>query len=205
MQIRSAAFVVSAVNPQQYPQTEQPEIALVGRSNVGKSSFLNKFLNRRNLAKTSSTPGKTQTINFYHVNGAWYFVDLPGYGFARVARATQARWARFINRYLYQRKPLVGIIQLVDIRHAPTQDDVTMQEWLQECGLPYLVIATKADKISRGQYNKQIQSIKEKLNIAPEIPVFPCSSETGEGMDKVADWIESLISPFQQEEPGEER
>ena len=99
----------------------------------------------------------------------------------------------------------MGIIQLVDIRHAPTQDDVTMQEWLQECGLPYLVIATKADKISRGQYNKQIQSIKEKLNIAPEIPVFPCSSETGEGMDKVADWIESLISPFQQEEPGEER
>lgn len=194
LQIKTAEFEISAVGPRQYPQAEQPEIALVGRSNVGKSSFLNKFLNRRNLARTSSTPGKTQTINFYHINETWYFVDLPGYGFARVAQSTQAGWGRFINEYLYKRKELVGIIQIVDIRHAPSDDDVMMHEWLSACGLPYLVAVSKADKIAHGQYGKQLQIIKEKLRLAPEIPLIACSAQTGEGVARITDWVEKLIT-----------
>jgi GTP-binding protein len=191
LQVRTAEYTVSAVNPRQYPQSNQPEIALVGRSNVGKSSFLNKFMNRRNLARTSSTPGKTQTINFYQINGTWYFVDLPGYGFARVSQATQTGWGRFINEYLEKRKELVGIIQIVDIRHAPSADDVMMHEWLSACGIPYLVAVSKADKIARGQYGKQLHIIKEKLKLPPEIPLIPCSAQTGEGIEKIADWVEA--------------
>lgn len=195
LQIKTAEFTISAVGPRQYPQAAQPEIALVGRSNVGKSSFLNKLLNRRNLARTSSTPGKTQTINFYHINEAWYFVDLPGYGFARVSQATQTGWGRFINEYLEKRKELVGIIQIVDIRHAPSDDDVMMHEWLSACGLSYLVAVSKADKIAHGQYGKQLQIIKEKLRLAPEIPLIACSAQTGEGVARITDWVEKLITP----------
>jgi len=151
MKIRTAEYLVSAVNSQQYPQSSKPEIALVGRSNVGKSSFINKFINRRGLARTSSVPGKTQTINFYLINEAWFFVDLPGYGFAKVSKGTRAFWGRFIEEYLSKRPHLVGIIQLVDIRHVPSADDIIMQEWLVESGIPFLVVATKADKIAKSK------------------------------------------------------
>lgn len=197
LQVRTAEYTVSAVNPRQYPQSNQPEIALVGRSNVGKSSFLNKFMNRRNLARTSSTPGKTQTINFYQINGTWYFVDLPGYGFARVAQSTQAGWGRFINEYLEKRKELVGIIQIVDIRHAPSADDVMMHDWLAHSGMPYLIAVSKADKISRGQYGKQLKLVQETLQVPPEIPVVACSAQTGEGIEKIADWVEGCIITHQ--------
>ncbi len=196
MKIIQAEYTLSAVNPRQYPQLDQPEIALVGRSNVGKSSFLNKFLNRRNLARTSSTPGKTQTLNFYQINETWYFVDLPGYGFARVSLGTQSSWGRFIEEYLHKRQQLVGIIQVVDIRHAPSKDDLLMQEWLAHRGLPYLVAVTKADKISRGQYFKQLNLVKEQLRIPPEIPVIACSAQSGEGIESVADWVEGLLKVY---------
>jgi GTP-binding protein len=196
LQVRTAEYAVSAVNRRQYPQANQPEIALVGRSNVGKSSFLNKFMNRRNLARTSSTPGKTQTINFYQINGAWYLVDLPGYGFARVSQGTKSGWGRFINEYLYKRQPLVGIIQIVDIRHAPSQDDVMMHDWLVHSGLPYLIAVSKADKIARGQYGKQLKLVKDTLQVPPEIPVVVCSAQTGEGIASVAAWVEELLLPF---------
>ncbi|MGI6588383.1 MAG: ribosome biogenesis GTP-binding protein YihA/YsxC [Peptococcia bacterium] len=195
MKIVQAEYVLSAVKPSQYPQSSQPEIALVGRSNVGKSSFINKFLNRKNLARTSSTPGKTQTINFYQINGSWFFVDLPGYGFARVSKGKRSLWARFIDEYLYTRQQLVGVIQLVDIRHVPTEDDILMQEWLVEQRLPYLVLATKADKLSRNKQLKQKAIIKDVFRLGSDTPLIVFSALTGEGREEVATWIEQYTNP----------
>ncbi|MDD4665950.1 MAG: ribosome biogenesis GTP-binding protein YihA/YsxC [Clostridia bacterium] len=194
MKIVQAEYMVSAVNSRQYPQSSQPEIALVGRSNVGKSSFINKFLNRKNLARTSSIPGKTQTINFYQINESWFFVDLPGYGFARVSKETKSVWGRFIDEYLYLRRQLAGIIQVVDLRHAPSADDVLMQEWLVERGLPYLVIATKADKVARGRWAQQLKIIKDNLKIHSAVPVIAFSAQTGEGRAEITAWVEKKLS-----------
>ncbi|HHY06346.1 MAG TPA: YihA family ribosome biogenesis GTP-binding protein [Clostridia bacterium] len=195
MKIVQAEYVLSAINSSQYPQSLQPEIALVGRSNVGKSSFINKFLNRKNLARTSSTPGKTQTINFYQINGAWFFVDLPGYGFAQVSKKMKSLWGQFIEEYLYTRQQLVGIIQVVDIRHTPTKDDILMQEWLVEQGLPYLVIATKADKLSRSKQLRQKEKIKNVLHLGEDFSLIIFSAVTGEGREEVATWLEQYAQP----------
>jgi len=193
MKITKAEFTVSAVSPKQYPGLVQPEIALAGRSNVGKSSLINRFLNRKNLAKTSSRPGKTQTLNFYHVNEQWFFVDLPGYGYARVSKAEQVNWAKFINEYLLQREQLAGIIQLVDIRHEPTNDDVTMAEWIVHSGLPFLVVATKADKIGKSRWGPQKELIRKKLNLNREAEIVVFSAETSVGLQELHDWVEWLI------------
>lgn len=193
MKILQAEYTVSAVKPNQCPQSSKPEIALVGRSNVGKSSFINKFLNRKNLARTSSTPGKTRTLNFYQVNTCWYFVDLPGYGFAKISKGMQSNWGRFIDEYLNTRQQLKGIIQVVDLRHAPSKDDLIMQEWLVQRGLPYLVVATKADKISRGQWSKHMKIVKDAFNLEPEVPLILFSALTGEGGEAIADWLESIL------------
>ena len=142
MIIKNAEFVISAVGPKQYPADHLPEIALAGRSNVGKSSLINKFVNRRSLARTSSKPGKTQTLNFYRINNdAFYFVDLPGYGFAQVSQAEKDKWAKFIDAYLTKRENLCGVIQLVDLRHPPTKDDVNMYEWLMHLHRDVLVLS----------------------------------------------------------------
>jgi len=193
MKIRTAEYLVSAVNSQQYPQSSKPEIALVGRSNVGKSSFINKFINRRGLARTSSVPGKTQTINFYLINEAWFFVDLPGYGFAKVSKGTRAFWGRFIEEYLNKRPHLVGIIQLVDIRHAPSADDIIMQEWLVESGIPFLVVATKADKIAKSKWSKQLKLVQENLKFVQADSLTAFSAQTGDGLEKIAEWVSSLV------------
>jgi len=195
VKVNQAEFVISAVNPQQYPQDALPEIALVGRSNVGKSSLINSLINRKNLARTSSKPGKTQTLNFYKIENLFYFVDLPGYGFARVSKAEKAKWGKMIEEYLSKRENLRAIIQLVDMRHPPSSDDVAMYEWLVHSKLPAIVVATKADKISKGQWQKHLKVIRETLNLQKETPLYHYSAETKQGKDELWSEIEKYLSP----------
>lgn len=191
--IKKAEFVGSYVALDQLPQGEMPEIALVGRSNVGKSSLINKLVNRRNLAKSSSTPGKTRTINYYLINGEWYLVDLPGYGYAKVAKTERDKWGRMIESYLRNRSQLRGVIQLLDLRHAPNANDLLMKEWLLQAGIPLLAVATKADKVSRGARLKQLVAIKRCLDL-DQAPLC-CSAETGDGIAEVGEAIGEIISP----------
>ena len=199
MKIRSSEIVVSAIKKEQYPSEGLPEIALVGRSNVGKSSATNALLNRRNFARTSQTPGKTRTINFYKINEEFYFVDLPGYGYAKVSKSEKDKWGVIMERYLQDREELCAIFLLVDIRHEPTNDDVMMYEWIKHFGYNCVVIATKADKISRGQYQKHISIIRKKLNLAKDEKVIPLSSSKKTGVEDV--WNEIIA---QYEEHGYE-
>ena len=175
MIIKNAEFVISAVGPKQYPGDNLPEIALAGRSNVGKSSLINKFINRKNLARTSSKPGKTQTLNYYRINNdLFYFVDLPGYGFAQVSQSIKEKWSRFIDDYLTKRETLTGVIQLVDLRHPPSKDDIAMYDWLMHMHHDVLVVATKCDKISKGQWQKHVKQVREglKADKSQQILVF---------------------------------
>lgn len=193
MIIKSAEFKGVFVNIGDLPAGDIPEIALVGRSNVGKSSLINKIVNRRNLAKSSSTPGKTRTINYYLMNDQWHMVDLPGYGFAKVSAAEKAKWGKMIENYLTQRQQLRGVIQLVDIRHKPSEDDVLMKEWLTHFNIPILVVATKADKISRGARPKYMAAIRKTLGMqSGEMPIY-FSAQTGEGVQEVLEAIEELV------------
>lgn len=195
MKIRSAEITMSAVNKSQYPTEGIPEIALVGRSNVGKSSIVNTLLNRRNFARTSSTPGKTRTINFYLINNEFFFVDLPGYGYAKIARSEKEKWGNVMERYLTDREELCAIFLLVDIRHEPSNDDVMMYEWIKHFGYNCVVIATKADKISRGQYQKHISIIRKKLQLEKDEKVIPISSLKKTGVEDV--WNE-IINQYNQ-------
>ncbi|HHV93671.1 MAG TPA: YihA family ribosome biogenesis GTP-binding protein [Firmicutes bacterium] len=191
LNLRDGVFEVSAVEPAQYPRDTGPplpEIALVGRSNVGKSSLLNCLANRRDLAKTSSRPGKTQTINFYKF-GNFRMVDLPGYGYAEVSKRIRAKWGPMIETYLREREQLVGVIHIVDLRHKPTQDDVQMSQWLQHQGMPYGVIATKADKISRGKWQQHAKMTKEVLGVEPII----FSAQTAVGKAEVLALLAELL------------
>ncbi|HLR21464.1 MAG TPA: ribosome biogenesis GTP-binding protein YihA/YsxC [Tissierellaceae bacterium] len=165
-----------AVNPDQYPKGDLPEIAFAGRSNVGKSSFINSMINRKNLARTSSTPGKTKTINFYLVNEKFRLVDLPGYGYAKVSKAEKEKWGYIIEEYLHERKNLREVVLVVDMRHNPTNDDVIMYDWIKSFGFKGIVIATKADKISKGKWAKHRKSIEKKLKIEDKNLVIPYSS-----------------------------
>ncbi|WP_071460288.1 ribosome biogenesis GTP-binding protein YihA/YsxC [Bacillus massilinigeriensis] len=184
MKVNNAEIVISAVRPNQYPEGGLPEFALAGRSNVGKSSFINKMLNRKNLARTSSKPGKTQTLNFYLINEELYFVDVPGYGYAKVSKKEREAWGKMIEAYITSREPLKAVLQIVDLRHPPSADDVMMYDFLKHYNIPVIVIATKADKIPKSKWQKHLKITKETLNIDPEDPVILFSSETGEGKDK---------------------
>lgn len=175
------------------PEDNLPEIALVGRSNVGKSSLINKVLNRKKLAKSSSTPGKTRLINYYLVNNSWYFVDLPGYGYAKVPKTEKAKWAKMIETYLSRREQLKGVIQLIDIRHPPTQDDIMMKDWLMNMEIPILIVATKADKISKGNYQKHLSIIKKELELEKSITPILFSAETGQGVEEVHKALEEIL------------
>ena len=190
MKIRSTEMVVSAVNRNQYPTEGLPEIALVGRSNVGKSSTINTLLNRRNFARTSQTPGKTRTINFFLINNEFYFVDLPGYGYAKIAKSEKEKWGVIMERYLQDRNELCAIFLLVDIRHEPTNDDVMMYEWIKHFGYNCVVIAHKADKISRGQYQKHFSIIRKKLQLEKDEKIIPISSLKKTGVEEV--WNEII-------------
>jgi GTP-binding protein len=185
MNVTRAEFVASAVKPDQYPHDGLPEIALAGRSNVGKSSLINRLINRKNLARTSSQPGKTQTLNYYRINDRLFFVDLPGYGYAKVAKSVKERWGRMIESYLLKREQLKLVLHVVDLRHPPTKDDVAMYDWLAHYGLPVVVVATKADKISRGHWPKHAKIVRETLDLRDAHPLVLFSAETGQGKDEL--------------------
>tara|TARA_B100000959_G_scaffold192700_1_gene201498 strand:+ start:1612 stop:2190 length:579 start_codon:yes stop_codon:yes gene_type:complete len=180
MKIISAEFIKSAVDPAHFPKEEVPEVAFAGRSNVGKSSLMNSLLNRKNLVKVSSTPGKTQLINFFKINNQFFFVDLPGYGFARVPDAIKKKWGRMIETYLKKRKNLCLVVLILDIRHKPTEDDRLMAEWLDFYQIRTVFVANKSDKVKKSEKNKKIRSILESLE-KQEKEVIIFSSKKGEG------------------------
>ena len=189
MKIRSSEIVVSAIRKEQYPAEGLPEIALVGRSNVGKSSATNALLNRRNFARTSQTPGKTRTINFYKINNEFYFVDLPGYGYAKVSKSEKDKWGVIMERYLQDRQELCAIFLLVDIRHEPTNDDVMMYEWIKHFDYDCIVIATKSDKLSNNELGKSRKLIKETLGLGSTDKFYFFSSLNKKGKDELIDNI----------------
>jgi GTP-binding protein len=185
MKVTEAELVISAVRQEQYPEGHLPEIALAGRSNVGKSSFINKMINRKALARTSSKPGKTQTLNFYKIENKLYFVDVPGYGFAKVSKKEREKWGQMIETYMTSRKQLKTVVLIVDVRHPPTNDDCLMYNFLKYYKIPCIVVATKADKIPKGKWASHLKTAKETLNLEKEDEIILFSSETGEGKDKV--------------------
>ena len=182
------------------PENAFPEVAFAGKSNVGKSSLINGLLNRKSLARTSSQPGKTQTFNFYKVNGDLYLVDLPGYGYAKVSNEIKAKWGRMIENYLHGSKQLKAVFLLVDIRHEPSANDKDMYQWIVAQGYEPVIIATKLDKIKRSQVQKQIKILKEGLKLLPGTQLIPFSAETKQGRDEIWDVICSFV-----EEPSDER
>lgn len=189
-----------AAKREQYPEMELFEIAFAGRSNVGKSSFINAMLGRKNLARTSSTPGKTRTINFYRVNDDLRLVDLPGYGYAKVSKSEKESWAGIINEYLGDRENLLEVILLVDIRHEPTAQDKQMFEYIKANGYSGIVIATKSDKISKGQIQKHINVIAKKLEISNKDMIIPFSAVDKNMVDEMWFIFEDIIKYFSEEE-----
>jgi GTP-binding protein len=184
MIIRSAKFVCSAVTPEQYPPDDLPEVAFAGRSNVGKSSLINKILNRKKLVRTSKTPGRTQLLNFFEINELWRFVDLPGYGYAKVPVEVQKRWRPMVENYLATRVNLRGMVWLLDIRREVSKEDLTLWDWLRSKQLTVVIVITKADKLSKNKRNKQAASIAKSLGIkARELVQF--SAISGEGRDEI--------------------
>ena len=177
----------------QLPDSDLPEIAFAGRSNVGKSSLLNKLFQRKNLARVSSVPGKTITINFYQVD-EYNFVDLPGYGYAKVAKTEKERWAEMMEGYFQSPRNIKLVVQLVDMRHKPSEDDYIMMRFLQEAGLPFIVAATKSDKLNKTQYNERKNALKEELaEFGDNLTILPFSSEKGEGTEELKRIIENVI------------
>ncbi|SDN57578.1 GTP-binding protein [Paenibacillus sp. yr247] len=194
MKVNQAEFIISAVGPSQYPEDALPEIALAGRSNVGKSSLINCLISRKNLARTSSQPGKTQTLNYYKINQDLYFVDLPGYGYAKVSKTKREQWGKFIESYLMNRETLRLVMQLVDLRHPPSKDDQAMYEWLRHNDVPVIVIATKADKIPKSRWPKHIKIVRETLGMDKGVQPLMFSSELGLGKDELWSILEQAIA-----------
>ena len=174
------------------PESSSPEVAFAGKSNVGKSSLINGLLNRKSLARTSSQPGKTQTINYYNVNDMLYLVDLPGYGYAKVSEEVREKWGRMIERYLHGSRQLKAVFLLVDIRHAPSENDRTMYQWILYQGYEPVIIATKLDKIKRSQVSTQLKILKEGLEVKPGTKMIPFSAETRQGRDEIWELIEDV-------------
>ena len=194
MIIKNCEFKVSAVSPKQYPNDDLPQIVLVGKSNVGKSSFINTMLNRKKLARTSSEPGKTRLINFYSINNSFYFVDLPGYGFSKMSKKEQVEVGKFIEEYLKKSKNISLIIFLVDIRHLPTPNDKLMYDYIISQNLPCLIIANKADKIAVTKVDNKEKDIQNVLNPLHDLLFLPFSSERKIYTDNVWSQIEKKLS-----------
>ena len=190
----NADILLSAANKSHYPQDDIPEVALAGRSNVGKSSFINTLLNRKNLARTSGKPGKTQLLNFFNIDDKLRLVDVPGYGYARVSKKEREKWGRMIEEYLTSRENLKAVVSLVDFRHEPSADDVQMYEFLKYYEIPVILVATKADKIPRGKWNKHESMLKKKLDFDTSDSFIIFSSVTKEGLEK--SWDEILDHAF---------
>lgn len=193
MIVKSAELETVCGITSKLPSNELPEIAFAGKSNVGKSSLINGLLNRKSLARTSAQPGKTQTINFYNVNKELYFVDLPGYGYAKVSVEIRAKWGKMIERYLHGSSQLKKVFLLVDIRHAPSENDCMMYDWIVDNGYEPVIICTKLDKIKRSQVQKNLKIIREKLNLVPGTTMIPFSSQTKQGRDEIWNLIESTL------------
>ena len=185
------------------PKNQKPEVAFAGKSNVGKSSLINSLVNRKALARTSSQPGKTQTINFYNVNETMYLVDLPGYGYAKVPQSEKEKWGKLIERYLHGSQQLRAVFLLIDIRHEPGANDKIMYEWICHNGYEPIIIATKLDKIKRSQIQKQVKLIREGLKVRPGTQIIPFSSETKQGVAEVWNLMESLC--FAEEKQAEKQ
>lgn len=189
--IKKVKFLKSAVKREDYPPPVYPEVAFVGRSNVGKSSIINAILGR-NIAKVSSSPGKTRLINFFLVNDNFYFVDLPGYGFAKVSKAEREKWRKMIERYFHTRENLKNVVLLVDSRHKPTELDIMMKEWLEALGIPFVVVGTKMDKLNQSEKAKAKKIIRETLNLDKNFPVFLTSAKEKTGITELTKFLLSL-------------
>ena len=205
MKIKNVSLDIVCGVTSTLPQTGRLEVAFAGKSNVGKSSLINGLMNRKALARTSSEPGKTQTINFYNVNYVMYLVDLPGYGFARVSKEESARWGRMIEKYLHTSQDLKAVFLLVDIRHAPGANDKMMYQWIVDSGFKPIIIATKLDKIKRSQVQKQLKLIRTTLEVLPDTLMIPFSSQTKQGRDEIWAVIDEFLTeeaPAEVEEDG---
>ena len=175
------------------PDNDKPEVAFAGKSNVGKSSLINVLMNRKSLARTSAQPGKTQTINYYNINDALYFVDLPGYGYAKVSESVKAKWGKMIEDYLHKSKQLKRVFLLIDIRHAPSENDRIMYDWIVKNGYVPVIVATKLDKINRSQVQKQLKLIKETLRVVEGTVLIPFSAQTRQGRDEIYEILDSIL------------
>ncbi len=201
MNIKWSEHVTSAVNPEGYPESDLPEIAMVGRSNVGKSSVINFLTGRKSLARVGNTPGKTRLINFFSLEDKLLLVDLPGYGYAQVSKEERARWGKIVETYLHKREQLRLVLMLADIRHKPTVDDKLMYEWICSMGKPHIILATKADKISRTHYREHVSEIRKTLDVMPGVPVIPVSVTKKTGLNEIWDRIgEALPGLFPEEQ-----
>lgn len=198
MIIKKADIFITAVGPAQYPTNNLPEVAFAGRSNVGKSSLINTLVNRKSLVRTSSTPGKTRHINFFTINDELFLVDLPGYGYAKVSKEEKKSWGKMIEDYLNHREPLKLVVLLVDIRHEPTEDDKLMFDWMKATGSNIVVVATKADKLTRNHANKSLALIRKSLSLSEGDILMPFSSDTRQGKDELWDIIEKACFPHQE-------
>ena len=203
MRITKSELEAVAVKPAQYPEANRYEIAFAGRSNVGKSSVINRLVGRKNLAYVGASPGKTTHINYFLIDQQAYLVDLPGYGYAKVSRSEKERWARLMEAYLSERPGLLKVVQLVDIRHEPSAQDVQMYDYLRYYGLDGVVVATKADKISKNQQQKSIRQIRQKLNMKKEDVVIPVSALKRTGQEELLNVIESILNKEESEDEHE--
>jgi len=193
MIVKNPKFEISAVKPSQYPKNNLPEIVLVGKSNVGKSSFINTMINRKKLARTSSEPGKTRQLNFYNMDDKFYFVDLPGYGYSKMSKVEQEKVGNFIEEYLATRKEIALIIFLIDIRHSPTSNDLLMYKYVTQSKLPFIILANKADKIAITKVDDTVKSLQKEINPIGDILTLPFSSERKIYQDNVWEIIEQYI------------
>lgn len=193
MEYIDCKMLVAAVKYEQYPPKDLPEIALAGRSNVGKSSLVNTLTNRKNIARTSSTPGKTATINFYEIANKYRFVDLPGYGYAKVSKEEKKKWGGMIENYLSKRENLKGVFLLVDARHKPTSDDKTMFDWIKSFGYEPIVVATKLDKLKKSEVEKNLTEIYNFLELDYDSVLIPFSAQTREGREEVLEAVDMII------------
>ena len=194
MKIKNVSLDIVCGVTSKLPNNNMPEFAFAGKSNVGKSSLINAFVNRKSLARTSSQPGKTQTINYYKVNSEFFLVDLPGYGYAKVSESVKEKWGKMIERYLKKSPTLKAVFLLVDIRHEPNANDVQMYDWIVANGFDPIVIATKADKISKGAVSKQVSIIKKKLNVVENTKIIPFSAEDKRGLEEIYAVVEEYLN-----------
>lgn len=199
MNFSAAQFESAAGTAKQLPPSCLPEIVFSGRSNVGKSSLINKLVNRKSLARVSATPGKTGTINFFHV-GSFHLVDLPGYGYAKVSQAEKKRWAELVEGYFAQKRNFCLVVQIIDMRHPPTKDDMQMIDFLHRGGYPFIIVLTKKDKLNKSELLKREAGLKEELAAYPEVKLFPFSALKGDGKEEIQAFIEKSVEEYQLEE-----